>query len=132
MQISSPAPHAPIAPVEDAQVRLDVERARHWVSVGAQPSETVRSIFRKLGVYEGQEEPKPRSRAGRAKETQTGARRAALKADRAQKKEARRNERIAAKNGLQRGQVEALAGQKAIERTAPGSYVYRGGNWARK
>lgn len=87
----------PITPVEDAQVRLDVERARHWVSVGAQPSETVRSIFRKLGVYEGQEEPKPRSRAGRAKETQTGARRAALKADRAQKKEARRNERIAAK-----------------------------------
>ena len=41
-------------------------------------------------------------------------------------------ERIAAKNGLQRGQVEALAGQKAIERTAPGSYVYRGGSWARK
>ncbi|MGE0432078.1 MAG: 30S ribosomal protein S16 [Planctomycetota bacterium] len=30
---------------------LDVERARHWLKVGAQASETVRQIFRKQGVF---------------------------------------------------------------------------------
>lgn len=28
--------------------RLDLERARYWISKGAQPSDTVRSLIRKL------------------------------------------------------------------------------------
>jgi small subunit ribosomal protein S16 len=32
------------------QVKLDVERCAYWLSVGAQPSDTVRSIIRKAGV----------------------------------------------------------------------------------
>ena len=37
---------------EDAKkYSLDVERARHWLSVGAQPSATVRQIFQKQGVF---------------------------------------------------------------------------------
>lgn len=39
-------------PIPDpATIRVDVDRARHWLSVGAQPTETVASIFKKVGVY---------------------------------------------------------------------------------
>jgi small subunit ribosomal protein S16 len=39
-------------PITDpATIKVDLERARHWVSVGAQPTDTVRSIFKKAGVY---------------------------------------------------------------------------------
>ena len=40
--------------------------------------------------------------------------------------------RIAAQNGIQTSQVEALAGKKAMEKTAPGGYVFSGGRWVRK
>lgn len=36
---------------QPATVRIDLDRARHWLSVGAQPTETVQSLFRKAGVY---------------------------------------------------------------------------------
>jgi len=36
---------------EDA-VHVDAERARHWLSNGAQPSQTVRDLLRKAGVLE--------------------------------------------------------------------------------
>jgi len=29
---------------------LDVDRLKYWISVGAQPSETVASIIKKLGI----------------------------------------------------------------------------------
>ena len=32
--------------------RVDVERARYWLSVGAKPTETVDRLFRLAGVYE--------------------------------------------------------------------------------
>lgn len=39
-------------PITDpATIRVDLERARHWLNVGAQPTETVASIFKKMGVY---------------------------------------------------------------------------------
>jgi ribosomal protein S16 len=38
----------PVAP-EDRQVSLNVERVDYWLSVGAQPSDTVRSLLRKNG-----------------------------------------------------------------------------------
>ncbi len=41
-------------------------------------------------------------------------------------------ERIAAGNGLTRDQVEALAGKKAIERTASGEFIFVGGAWQKK
>ena len=34
----------------DKQVVLDEQRAKYWMSVGAQTSETVASIFRKRGI----------------------------------------------------------------------------------
>jgi len=43
----------PIAP-EDRQVKFDMPRVDYWLSVGAQPSETVANLLKKLGC-----EPKP-------------------------------------------------------------------------
>lgn len=34
----------------EAEFKVDAERARYWLSVGAQPSDQVRSLFRKSGV----------------------------------------------------------------------------------
>jgi small subunit ribosomal protein S16 len=36
---------------EPSTIRVDVERARHWLSVGAQPTDTVRSILNRAGVF---------------------------------------------------------------------------------
>jgi len=35
------------------KVKLDRERAVYWIGVGAKPTETVNSFFRKLGVRRG-------------------------------------------------------------------------------
>jgi len=86
----------PIAAGE-SQLTLDVERARHWLEHGAQPSETVRSIFKRSGVYEGKPEPKKRDRSGRKQVTKRGTRRKAAKAARTEAKTARRTQRQLAK-----------------------------------
>lgn len=33
-----------------ADVKIDSEKAKKWISNGAQPTETVRSLFRKSGI----------------------------------------------------------------------------------
>ncbi len=43
---------------EAKKYSLDVERAKYWVSVGAQTSGTVGNIFRKRGVYKKDEAAK--------------------------------------------------------------------------
>ena len=42
---------------EPATVKINEERARYWLSVGAQPSDTVRDILRRAGVIERQPRP---------------------------------------------------------------------------
>ena len=37
-------------------LNLDVERANYWLNVGAQPSDTVRSLLRKAGVLKQRHE----------------------------------------------------------------------------
>lgn len=39
------------------QVNIDIEKAKEWLKTGAEPSETVKSLFRKAGIYKqaGQE-----------------------------------------------------------------------------
>ncbi len=34
----------------EKQIQIKVERAQHWISVGAQPSETAASLLRRAGV----------------------------------------------------------------------------------
>lgn len=45
---------------EPSTIQIDAERARHWMQVGAQPTESVRSLLVRSGVIE---------RPGRAAET---------------------------------------------------------------
>ena len=33
-----------------ADIKVDAEKAQKWLSTGAQPSDTVRSLFKKVGV----------------------------------------------------------------------------------
>ena len=40
----------------DQAVQLNTERANHWLDVGAQPSDTVRSLLRKAGVLKARHE----------------------------------------------------------------------------
>ncbi len=40
----------PIA--ETDQVKLDVEKANKWLNTGAQPTDTVKALFKKHGVYD--------------------------------------------------------------------------------
>lgn len=41
--------YQPIAK-EDAQVSVNEDRAKYWISVGAQPTDTVKKIFSKKGL----------------------------------------------------------------------------------
>lgn len=45
----------------DDKVTLDRERALYWLSVGAQPTDTVKSFFRKLGVRKGGAAAEPKA-----------------------------------------------------------------------
>ena len=38
--------------VEPNDLKVDAERAKYWLSVGAQPSETVRALLKKSGAIE--------------------------------------------------------------------------------
>ena len=88
----------PVSPNKENQMTVKVERARHWLEHGALPSETVRSLFKRAGVYEGFGKPKaPRKRPGRKKKTATTAKRVAAKTMRAERKQVRQTERIQAK-----------------------------------
>ena len=102
----------PISPVEDLRLKLDVERARHWVQVGAVPSETVHSIFKRSGVYDGMDRSKKvRDRSGRAKDTAQGAARKAAKAGRTQAKTARNDERNAVRSAAKKAAKAAAAAE---------------------
>ena len=98
----------PVSPNTEAQVTLDVERAKHWLSQGATPSDTVRSILKKNGALEGLPEPKRRKRTGRRKVTAKRTKRLERKAATLANKETRRNARVEAKRA-------AAAAAKAAE-----------------
>jgi len=38
--------------LESDQVKLDAEKAQKWLSQGAQPTDTVKALFKKNGVYD--------------------------------------------------------------------------------
>ncbi len=37
---------------EPAKISIDSDRAKHWLSVGAQPTDTVKDLLKKSGVTE--------------------------------------------------------------------------------
>ncbi len=40
----------PIEKDKGKQIQLDTERAKYWLSVGAQPTQTVASLFKRAGI----------------------------------------------------------------------------------
>lgn len=38
--------------VETDQVKLDAEKAQYWLEKGAQPTDTVKALFKKHGIYD--------------------------------------------------------------------------------
>jgi small subunit ribosomal protein S16 len=42
----------PVGPNKDTQVRINEERVKHWLSKGAQPSDTVRDMLAKRGLID--------------------------------------------------------------------------------
>lgn len=38
--------------VEPVDIKIDAEKAKKWIGTGAQPTETVRSLFKKSGIIE--------------------------------------------------------------------------------
>jgi small subunit ribosomal protein S16 len=99
----------PLERKAERQIRFDVERARYWIGQGAQPSETVRSIFKRFQVFEGRPVRTPRRRPGRAKETAKRVARRKAKAQRAEGKAARRGARLAAKKAAAASGAETPA-----------------------
>jgi small subunit ribosomal protein S16 len=51
---------------EKEPVRIDLERARHWLSVGARPSATVATILKGLGAKSSEWAPAKGKAAGKA------------------------------------------------------------------
>lgn len=43
---------------DPAQIKIDEEKALKWLATGAQPSDTVRSLFRKAGILKKAHETK--------------------------------------------------------------------------
>ena len=37
---------------EPAEVKIDADKAKQWISNGAQPTETVKSLFKKSGIID--------------------------------------------------------------------------------
>lgn len=58
--------YLPKAPRADDQVSLNAERIRYWLSVGAQPSETVASLIRKSGIELPARKPRPSRKRSKA------------------------------------------------------------------
>ena len=96
----------PVAPSEENQVVVDVERARDWLRRGAKPSETVHSIFKRAEVYQDDLERKPRpsrKRTGRKNVTAKRTKRLEAKKMRAERKTRRQADRVSAKRAAAKG-----------------------------
>lgn len=99
----------PVTRDREKQTTLNVERARHWIGLGAMPSETVRSVFKRMGVYEGEYAPvqRKRDRSGRKKKTLTGARKTAARKEREQRKSTRSVDRRVARRAAKKAAAAA-------------------------
>lgn len=51
--------------MEPAEVKVNEERAMHWLSVGALPSDTARALLRKVGVWDRFTESKAKAKASK-------------------------------------------------------------------
>lgn len=97
----------PVCPKTENQSTIDVEKARKWLSQGAKPSETVRSVFKRHGVFIDWSLPTPkrRKRTNRKLSTATTNSRKADQKVRADRKAIRQGERVSAKRAAAKAQA---------------------------
>jgi small subunit ribosomal protein S16 len=96
----------------EEQIEMNLERAKHWLDQGAQPSDTVRSIIRRLDGYVGRPAPKPRKRPGRYKDTATRQARTTANETRAKRKSERQGERLTAKRAAAKAAAAAATAEE--------------------
>lgn len=102
----------PVHPDKEQQSTLNIERARHWLEHGAQPSETVRSLFKRHGVFADWGKPRVmRKRPGRKAVTATGTSRKTLKTARLAAKGLRRETRLTARAAAAKAEAAAEAAE---------------------
>lgn len=104
----------PVSRVEENQVKVNVERARHWLKLGAKPSRTVESILKKHGAYEGMPEKSKRDRSARDKDT-AGKRARAERNERFKKAKAERRAKTLAAKHERRRAAKAAAAEEGDE-----------------
>ena len=103
----------PASPKPELRLTLNVEKAKDWLGRGALPSDTVRSLFKREGVYADAPRATPNKRTGRTKPTKKKARRTAEKAARTERKTARHAARVAEKRAA--AKAAAAASEAASE-----------------
>jgi small subunit ribosomal protein S16 len=99
----------PAHPNPALRERVDVERARHWIAVGARASDTVRSIFARAGVYKGLPKKTKKARVGRTQDTAKAKARIAAKDVRSKRKAERQSTRRATKRAAAKAGAEKPA-----------------------
>lgn len=102
----------PLRKDDAARIRIDLERAKHWIGKGAKPSDVVASILRKRGLY-AVVPAKKRKRPERSRVTKTGERRSKLEAERTARKVARFAQRKKAKRAA--AKAAAVPGEAKTE-----------------
>ena len=53
---------------DPAEIQIDAEKAKKWLSTGAQPTDTVRSILVKEGILEAKPQPAKIGKKNKSKE----------------------------------------------------------------
>jgi len=100
----------PASTVEALRLKLDPERIKHWLALGAKPSETVASILRKQGIPLRTKPRHVRDRSGRKKATKTKLRRAERKKTMAAAKTERRQARLAVRRAAAKSAAPSEGG----------------------
>ena len=101
----------PASPKPELRLRIDVERAKQWIAKGAVPSETVHSILKREGAFEGAPRPQPRRRPGRKKVTKARTARVARKTALLEAKAARHAARVAERRAAAKAAAAAAAAE---------------------
>jgi small subunit ribosomal protein S16 len=57
---------------ESQQVQVNADRVEHWIKVGAQPSDTVANLLRKVGIRLGEVRAKVKAEAEAGTKTEAG------------------------------------------------------------
>ena len=106
----------PIAKDEDKQIFVKNDRIEHWLSVGAQPTDTVKDILVKVGLYDGDKrKAEHQARFGKKMEREAAERAAAEAAAKAEAEAKAKEEAEAAAKAESEAKEKAAAEATAAE-----------------